>query len=1283
MKNIFYTFFLCLFFTLKLTAQGQFQQNPILDSKEPNAFPIADANGTTAIYVDENDLNTVKKAVSWLQHDIELVSGKKPNVINKGNTPPQYLVIVGSLEGSTLIKQLVADKKIKIDSLKNQWEAYQIQVVDKPMQGVEKALVIVGSDRRGTAFGVFDVSQMIGVSPWYWWADVPVVKRKEVYLRGNFFKFDKPVVKYRGFFINDEAPALSNWSKEKFGGFNAKFYEHVFELTLRLKGNYHWPAMWGNAFYDDDKANGALADEYGIVMGTSHHEPLGRAHDEWRRYGKKGLWNYEKNDSSLRAFWREGVERSKNYDKILSVGMRGDGDAPMSRETATALLEKIVADQRKIISDVTGKNAAQTPQLWALYKEVQDYYDKGMRVDDDITLLLCDDNWGNIRKLPKLDAAKRAGGYGIYYHFDYVGGPRNYKWLNTNNITRVQEQMNLAYRYGANQIWIVNVGDIKPMEFPLNFFMDYAWNPERLPAQSLRFYTERWTTQQFGAKYAPQIAEILRGYANINARRKPELLTPETYSLAHYREAENVVEEYRNLEKQAETIYADLASEYKDAFYQLVLFPVKACANVNDLYVNTAKNRLFAQQGRISTNDLAKRSEELYKKDSLLTEYHHKVLAGGKWNHIMSQTHIGYTYWQQPRAQKMPEQKTITPLEKAEAGISVEGLNAQLELPEINTTMPQSRYFDIFNKGLKPFDFTIKTNEKALKLSATKGTITTEQRIEVSIDAAKLPKGKQRIPLSIETNLGQKFTVFVNVLKPELLDFYGFIEVDKTISIEAEHFTNKIEKDNIRWQVLPDIGRKGSGVTSIPVTTGKQTPSENTPHLTYKIWIAEAGEATVTTYLSPSLNFNESKSLQYAISIDDETPQIMDLTPDLSNRAWEKMVGDNIAKIKSKHNITTAGTHILKYWLVDAAVVLQKITVTRGDEKPSYLGAPETRVFIQNPNEKGLKDYYKNYFPIGVAVSPQLFDDIQTEALVKKQFSSMTPENVMKMGPIHPEENRYNWVPADKIADFAQKNSILLRGHTLCWHSQTPNWFFKKDGQTVTKEELLARMKTHITDVVTRYKGKVYAWDVVNEAINDGGDKAMRASEFYKIIGEEYIEKAFEYAHAADPNAKLFYNDYNTENAVKRERIYQLLKKLKEKGVPINGVGLQGHWSNFEPSAAELEESITKFASLGLELHFTEVDVSVYPKKHDMSKEAFTGKAEYTPEMEQKQAVQYKMLFDIFRKHKDKITSVTFWNFSDKYSWLDNFPVRGRKDFPLLFDQNHQPKKAYWEVVKF
>lgn len=334
--------------------------------------------------------------------------------------------------------------------------------------------------------------------------------------------------------------------------------------------------------------------------------------------------------------------------------------------------------------------------------------------------------------------------------------------------------------------------------------------------------------------------------------------------------------------------------------------------------------------------------------------------------------------------------------------------------------------------------------------------------------------------------------------------------------------------------------------------------------------------------------------------------------------------------------------------------------------------------------EKGLKDYYKNYFPIGVAVNPRMVQPGPDAELIKAQFNSMTPENAMKMGPIHPEPNRYYWKDADAIAEFAGQNNIKLRGHTLCWHNQTPRWFFTDStGKQVSREVLLTRLKEHITTVMGRYKGKIYAWDVVNEAVPDTGTSIYRKSKFYEIIGEDYIEKAFQYAHEADPSAQLFYNDYNTESAAKREKIYQLLKKLKDRNVPINGVGLQAHWSIYEPTRQELEESITKFAGLGLKVQITELDVSVYPKEHERREHRDTDKSEFTPEMNDKQAAHYKMLFDVFRKHRNVITGVTFWNLSDRYSWLDNFPVPNRKDYPLLFDKDGKPKKAYAEVVKF
>jgi len=331
---------------------------------------------------------------------------------------------------------------------------------------------------------------------------------------------------------------------------------------------------------------------------------------------------------------------------------------------------------------------------------------------------------------------------------------------------------------------------------------------------------------------------------------------------------------------------------------------------------------------------------------------------------------------------------------------------------------------------------------------------------------------------------------------------------------------------------------------------------------------------------------------------------------------------------------------------------------------------------------KGLKDYYKNYFLIGAAVTPRSLHGADS-ALIVNHFNSMTAENAMKMGPIHPRENEYYWKDVDSIAAFAKKHGLKLRGHNLCWHAQAPSWMFKNEkGETVTKEVLLQRLKDHITTVVNRYKDYVYGWDVVNEAIDDNDSIVYRRSAWYKICGEEFIAKAFEYAHAADPKAVLFYNDYNTENPKKREKIYQVVKKLKESGVPINAVGLQGHWSINNPPREELEKSITMFSSLGLQVQVTELDVSVYAGRQggQLTQGRRDTVTTFTPEMEEPQREKYKMIFEVLRKYKDNVTGVTFWNLSDRSSWLDG---RGRKNFPLLFDTNRQPKKAFWDVVNF
>lgn len=668
-RRLIYFGFLIL---IALGAKAQNAPTFVAFSDEENSFGLVTHGETIfSILADTADFEGVQRALANLQSDIEAVTGTEPLLVANSETK-NVKVIVGTWEKSKYIDQLVNKGLINSTDLSGKREKFIIQTVQQPFEGIDEALVIAGSDKRGTIYGIYELSRQIGVSPWYYWADVPARKSKNIYIKRGIYTAGEPAVEYRGIFINDEEPALGNWVRATFGGFNHLFYEKVFELILRLKGNFLWPAMWGKAFYDDDPQNAVLADEMGVVIGTSHHEPMARAHVEWSRYGE-GDWNYQTNAEVLKKFWREGFERAYGTECIITVGMRGDGDEPMSDEANIQLLEKIIADQRAIISEISGKDAAEIPQVWALYKEVQDYYDKGMRVPDDVTLLLCDDNWGNVRKLPLPDAPKRKGGYGMYYHFDYVGGPRNYKWLNTVQIERTWEQMHLSYEMGVDKLWIVNVGDIKPLEYPISFFLDLAWNPKQFTPSGLYKHTLAWCESQFGKKYAFQIAELIALYTKYNARRKPELLSADTYSLIHYQEADRVVAEYRRLAEKAEEIYRDLPEEMHDAYDQLVLFPIQACANLNEMYVAAAKNRLYAAQGRNETNTWANKVKELFERDSLLTLRYHTQIADGKWNHMMSQTHIGYTYWQEPKVQVMPTVKMIDVPLNADMRLAVEG----------------------------------------------------------------------------------------------------------------------------------------------------------------------------------------------------------------------------------------------------------------------------------------------------------------------------------------------------------------------------------------------------------------------------------------------------------------------------------------------------------------------------------------------------------------------------------------------------------------------------------
>ncbi|KPM48618.1 glycosyl hydrolase 115 family protein [Jiulongibacter sediminis] len=926
----------------------------VTETKGKGDFTIIENNIPAAIFLSQSDFGGVLKAAENLKKDLSAISGNSPTLTStntNGRIPNiQRAIIIGTLGHSDLIKELVNKGKIKASDLEGKWETFKIITVKNPFRGIKEGLVIVGSDKRGTIFGIYDLSRQMGISPWYWWADVPIAQKTNLFVKAGTHTQGTPKVKYRGIFINDEAPALSGWVQENYGGvFNHEFYEKVFELILRQKANYLWPAMWGRAFFDDDPLNAPLADEMGVVIGTTHHEPLHRAHVEWDRYGK-GEWNYEHNPEVLRDFWRKSMKERHKYESIVSIGMRGDGDEPMSRETATALLEQIVEDQRKIIEETTGKPANKTAQLWALYKEVQDYYDKGMRVPEDVTLLLCDDNWGNIRKLPNLGEKPRKGGYGIYYHFDYVGGPRNYKWINTNPLPRIWEQMHLAHEYGANEIWIVNVGDIKPMEIPTSFFLDYAWDPDRWNQDQLDEYLVSLSSEMFGEQHSAEIADILAKYAKYNARRKPELLEPGTFSLTQYREADRVQNEWKDLLNRADDLKSKIDPMYADAFYQLVYHPVEASQNLNALYHAAAKNEAYYQQERSATNDMAFKVQRLFDKDQQISDYYNHTLAKGKWNHFMDQTHIGYTYWQQPRINNIPAVRLRTNPKESLPKVSIEGNFRTYTAGTADTLrieLGEDAFFEVYNQGDVAFSLNVEENSQ-MGVQRFSGQIKREEKFWVKPSEA----GIGTVKLKIDNN---QLLIPVKVIEPSVPEnFEGFVESKGVVSMFAENYSKAVSNDNVHWQFLPDIGRERGGITSFPVTEPPNVIEENSPRLEYAFWITNPGEKEIHVQMAPTVAFNASVGLSIAVSVDGEKPEIININGGENNRAWEQTVADNLREVVVKRDLSE-GAHTLKIWRADPGVVFRKLVIQRPANRffrfsQSYLGPPESPRVGKNSN---------------------------------------------------------------------------------------------------------------------------------------------------------------------------------------------------------------------------------------------------------------------------------------------------------------------------------------------
>jgi hypothetical protein len=935
----------------------------ITDSAGSGTFPLVSAAGPSPIWYDQNDYTGVVRAIGDFQADVERVTSRRPSADSKRPSAPA-LVLIGTLGRNAALDALVAAGKVDARDLKGKWESFVIATVSDPWPGVSQVLVVAGSDKRGTIYGTYELSEQLGVSPWYWWADVPPKKRAEAHVVPGRYASGEPAVRYRGIFINDEAPCLSGWAREKFGGLNSKFYTKVFELLLRLRANYLWPAMWDNAFSEDDPENPRLADEYGIVMGTSHHEPMMRAHKEWTthrsEYGN-GEWNYATNADALQRFFRGGVARNKAYENVVTIGLRGDGDEAMvsagSMESDIALLKRIFSDQRRILTEETGRDATATPQLWALFTEVQNFYEHGLRPPDDVTLLWTDDNTGNLRRLPTTEERKRSGGAGIYYHFDMHGGPFAYQWINTNPFPKIAEQMTLAHEYGANQIWIVNVGDIKPLELPIEFFLRFAWNPAALNKDRVADYTRRWAIREFGPAHAEEIADLVSRYTKYNGWRKPEVITSETFSQINYSEAERVEAAWRDVAERADALYATLPADQRNAFYQLVLHPAKASAIVAEMNLAAGRNRTFALQGRASTNREAEHTRALFRQDQAMSDFYNHQLNGGKWNHLMDQTHLGQFTWQPPRVNSMPAVSEVLATDEERFGVAIEGdMSAWPDhfgdavLPAFDSFNPRRSYIEVFAQGTHPINFTVSA-EQPWVVVAEDSTPRPDRRFWVEIDWAKAPVGPSKGAIVIT---GPQGTVRVNVSAVKATDEqraaaqHRFASQTGPIAIAATS-ARKTTVNGVRWEEVPDYGRVTAALAIYPVTAPSLLPPQPTPQLEYPVYLPRSGNFEVTLVLGPVLDFVPKRGMRLAVGFDDEPLQVVDIFANQAaetflGRGWTQSARDNARYLRSTHKLTSAGPHTLKISMVDPGPVLQKVIISDAKLPESYFGPPECDV---------------------------------------------------------------------------------------------------------------------------------------------------------------------------------------------------------------------------------------------------------------------------------------------------------------------------------------------------
>ncbi|KAL2821236.1 hypothetical protein BJX63DRAFT_443666 [Aspergillus granulosus] len=955
---------------------------------------------------DSSDPVGVRIATDSLAADLEEVTGIKHRVLTwddpnnlRGDhlSNKSDLVIIAGTADSPLIAQLYEAGKMRVDDIRGKWETFRTALVRNPVRGFEFGLVIVGSDKRGTMYGVYTLSEQIGKSPLHWWADVPTTKQSHIYALNKTTTHGEPSVKYRGIFINDEAPALTGWWAKKSNTtdytFNSEFYHHVFDLLVRLKANFLWPAMWGSfipkpgrIFFTDDPRNQQLADDYGIVVSTSHHEPMQRASNEWKEDLSRGDWDWVNNNENVVAFMEEGVRRAGGTETYFTLGMRGTNDGPIEADDPIAVLKDVFTTQRGLIAMYHG-NASAVKQAWTVYKEVMTYYAAGLVPPDDVTLIFTDDNWGNVQRLPIGDEQNRTGGIGMYYHFDYVGRPKSWKFQNNNNLPKIYKELFQTYERGADRIWVFNVGDIKPMEIPLSFALDLAWDVSRLDFDKILTYLEALAERDFGPEHAGQIASALLEYSHLVGLRKFELIEPTTYSFLNFREAETVLDQWKQLADSAEQIHNSLPPKHQDALYHLLTYPAQAGYLYYQTLLGQGRNRQFAFERRNSANTIAQEVLEYFEDDYDLTQTYNQ-LANGKWDGIMStpKFDMGIADWR-PSSRDVLANLSYVQLRQdfdygfGNLGIYVEqslsayrqaricaSINPSLPtdegfsavLPIMDPYGPEIRIVELFHRGdhRKPLPWSIENSYPWLRISKTSGTLTKrnpDERLEFSVDWSGLPLNYTKtVSIRVTWEPAPYFDLIhipiSNLRVPA--DFVGFSESGGLISMEAPGY-QRSSSGPVAFKHIPYLGtRSRSGSIALqPYTIARESEvTAKEAWVEYDIYLFNSTtHLNATVYVNGALDTDPTLPMQFSLSLDGHKGNFTRLLGEPEEAGdtppgWTESVADHVWKREIEFGVVDAGKHTLRWRVNSPEVYLEKIVVSREGLVQSYLGPPAGRV---------------------------------------------------------------------------------------------------------------------------------------------------------------------------------------------------------------------------------------------------------------------------------------------------------------------------------------------------